>query len=177
MRARTSSSPRHLTPENEGPSRPFVFSFGVLPAKVNDMTTHTRKIKRKKGRYLSQQDWQTLWEKDFEPVVRERTDEILEVWYGGEAIPIVLVGPSQLARAAAQRLGWDGSSTVFGASRGLLERALERAPGVRAWLDQPPTEGGPIHVWLWQGSGNLMMVWTQEGWDIAPGTLDLNILN
>jgi hypothetical protein len=42
--------------------------------------------------------------------------------------------PSDAVKAA-KRLGWDGSSAVFGASRAFLLVTLERAPGVRAWLD------------------------------------------
>lgn len=114
------------------------------------------------------------------PVITANAQRILAVWLRGD-IPVVIIrtkGLSKLAKKAARILGWDRRSTVFGARRNLVLKCVSRYPGQRAWAEQQPTYGGPVHVWAWHGPGNLMLCKAPgDPWFIAPGTTDCEILD
>lgn len=125
------------------------------------------------------QFWQ-YFEATMLPVIRDNNQKILEVWLSGR-IPVVIIDTKGLSKPAAKRarmLGWNRQSTVLGARRDIVIKAVSRYPGQRAWASQQPTYGGAVHVWVWHGPGNLMLCKAPgDPWYIAPGTLDCEILD
>ena len=103
--------------------------------------------------------------------------EVLEIWERRQ-IPMVFdLGGTAEEHREAWREGfkWNGEH-VLGVDREHIRPIMEQPTELR-WLETRPSKDGPVHVLLWTGMGSLLLIGAPDGWSIAPGTTDAQLLN